>query len=339
MTAHEPALVRFADRLREAVAAGMPVDAELRAMARATRRVAWRRRLERAAAAVQAGRGLAEALADAGFPSRFCALVALGEGEGRLDDVLAALADEARQRWRLERQLRIATLYPLALLVFAGVIVAAVATVLLPAVRSWLAFSTVDGGIVRQLLAARDALGVGGLLAVSLALPLLLVALFATYGGRRLLARLPGARGLARLLAADRLLTALRVAVGTARAPAAAFQTAAAATGLARRWGRATLDAIAVRLAEGGALGPTLREAGVLPPLVAYVLELAETSSGLPTALDEARATARDELEVRTRRVAVGAGVGLLALVGLFVVAAGLVITLGYGAILEAGGG
>ena len=118
-------LAIFTRQLATLIAAGLPIEEALSAVAQQTERrrvtsmiMTWRSR-------VLEGQSFASALAE--FPSTFASMfrstVASGEQSGHLDTILNNLATYTEQRFEARRNVEMALFYPILLLVVAFVIV------------------------------------------------------------------------------------------------------------------------------------------------------------------------------------------------------------------------
>src|SRR5207247_1468512 len=111
----------FFRQLAAAYRAGVPLAQGLEMAAGACRHPRLRAALADVLARVRAGRPLAPSLA--AHPEVFdeveCALVAVGDENGRLDDVLARLAERSEKAYHAGRKIAMGLLYPAFLFVAA----------------------------------------------------------------------------------------------------------------------------------------------------------------------------------------------------------------------------
>src|SRR3990167_7018964 len=101
-------------QLAMASRAGLPLPEELRIAAASCREGPLRRAVESVERSVRAGHPLAKSLAR--YPQQFdeveVALVAVGEEQGELDQVLTRLADRSERAYHARKRLVFALLYP-----------------------------------------------------------------------------------------------------------------------------------------------------------------------------------------------------------------------------------
>jgi len=257
------------------------------------------RRLARPLASIRArvveGGSLSQAMAEqpALFPNLYSRSVAAAEQAGRLDDVLARLADHAERRLALSRGVAMALVYPALLALIALAVVWGLVGFVVPRVvgvfegaQQTLPWAT------RSLLAVSDLIAVHGLW--------LFVALGLAVGGGVLLLRRPGPR-----LVADRLALQLPLAGRLARIHASALfartlailigsavpaveALAAAAEVLGNRKVRADLGQAAARVREGSSIADALTDADWLTPLTRRLIRGGEQAGELGAMLDHA---------------------------------------------------
>ncbi|WP_194756979.1 type II secretion system inner membrane protein GspF [Aliidiomarina indica] len=123
VSTHDLALITR--QLATLVAAALPIEQALLAVAEQTDRPRLKRMLMSVRSKVVEGYSLAEGMRDfpAIFDDLYCAMVASGEKSGHLDEVLNRLADYTEQRQALKSQITQAAVYPLVLtLVAMGVV-------------------------------------------------------------------------------------------------------------------------------------------------------------------------------------------------------------------------
>jgi len=257
------------------------------------------RRLARPLASIRArvveGGSLSQAMAEqpALFPNLYSRSVAAAEQAGRLDDVLARLADHAERRLALSRGVAMALVYPALLALIALAVVWGLVGFVVPRVvgvfegaQQTLPWAT------RSLLAVSDLIAVHGLW--------LFVALGLAVGGGVLLLRRPGPR-----LVVDRLALQLPLAGRLARIHASALfartlailigsavpaveALAAAAEVLGNRKVRADLGQAAARVREGSSIADALTDADWLTPLTRRLIRGGEQAGELGAMLDHA---------------------------------------------------
>lgn len=119
--------VLFTRQLATMLTAGMPLESALGALAEQTDDEATRQRVRQLRTEVSAGMplsGAMEAQAPA-FDTMYCALVKVAEKTGRLDVVLAELADHLEAGDAFRQRITVAMVYPSAILVIALLVVGA----------------------------------------------------------------------------------------------------------------------------------------------------------------------------------------------------------------------
>lgn len=107
------------------LAAGLPVEESLAAVAEQTEKQRIKGLLLSVRGKVVEGHALAAALRDhpEAFSALFCATVAAGEKTGHLDKVLLRLADYTEQQWQMRQKLKTALIYPtMIVLVAVGIV-------------------------------------------------------------------------------------------------------------------------------------------------------------------------------------------------------------------------
>lgn len=134
VSTHDLALITR--QLATLVAAALPIEQALLAVAEQTDRPRLKRMLMSVRSKVVEGYSLAEGMRDfpAIFDDLYCAMVASGEKSGHLDEVLNRLADYTEQRQATKSQITQAAVYPLVLTLVAMGVVGFLLAVVVPQV-------------------------------------------------------------------------------------------------------------------------------------------------------------------------------------------------------------
>lgn len=281
-------LADFASGLAALLAAGLPLDRALAAMAREDRRTPLSGVAVRLREAVRRGKSLAQAMEEHGdvFSSMQRTLVQAGEAGGNLATCLTRLAEMAERRAAAAEALRSALIYPACLLVMALLSLVFIATVVLPQFRPFFE----DAGVAMPL-PAEILLGTGDLLSdyYYLLLPLFAVLAWAAYqasrrpdlrlGRDRLLLRLPVIGALLAALEAERLCRLL----GTLLQQGVALPSAWRLTleGLGNAALGAGLAPVASLIRRGGALAEGLAQSPYMPMTAIDLVAIGEQSGQL----------------------------------------------------------
>jgi type IV pilus assembly protein PilC len=288
-------VTRFTRQLASLLRAGLPLapSLELLAQAPAPRQHGMSRIVGALARDITSGLSFSAALArhPAQFNALYCQLVAVGEAAGALPAVLARIADD-RERGAAQRaKVKAALTYPVAILLLALVITAALLIWVVPT------FKQIFDGFGARLPAPTQIVMALSEAAARWSVPALVLTVCAgfavTYLLRRseaarltlarLSLRLPVAGTLLATLCAARWSRALGTLLSAGTPLADAFDSLTHATGNA--WfDRATVD-IAARLRRGERLAAAMRAARCFPAEVVQPVAVAEESGALDTML------------------------------------------------------
>ena len=292
-------------QLATLVQAAVPVEEALRAVAAQTRTPRIRATLLAVRGRILEGHGLAAALAayPRAFPGIYRSMVAAGE-RGHLGVVLEQLADYTEQRQQSRQRIQLALLYPLILLVVAGLIVGFLLGYVVPDVIDVF----VDSGqplpwLTRALVVCSNALGQWG----AWLLPVLAVAGVLAWRtlqqpAKRLrcdtaLLQLPLFGLLLRDLDTARFASTLAILARSGVPLVDALRIAAQVVG--NQCIKAGLLRAEVVVREGGSLTRALEQHAPLPPMLLHMVAAGEKSGALDAML--ARAARNQETDLAAR--------------------------------------
>jgi len=297
-------LALFTRQLATLLKAGLPVDEALGALAEQNEDQRMRALVIALRSRVMEGAGLAAALAEApdSFPEIFRASVAAGEQSGRLDQVLARLADYSEARDALNQKIWAALAYPLLLTVVAVLVVAGLLVYVVPQIVG--VFTQMHQTLplpTRLLLGMSDFAKAWGLL--------VLVLLAAAVGGGSLALRTEAVRyRWHALLLRIPLVSRLVRAANTARCSRTLALLTASAVPLLEALTigaqvmpnlpmRAAVRRAALKVREGSSFSRALGESGYFPPVALRLIASGERAGELERMLDEAANHQQRELD------------------------------------------
>lgn len=287
------------------VLSGVPLEEALAAAARHAPREGIKHLLMQVRAKVLSGQSLAASLAafPQDFPRMYLAMVRAGEHAGLLGTVLDSLADYGERRLQLQQKLRMALIYPTALLLVATAVVVLLLIFVMPQLVELFDQTNASLPLLTRLLLGLSAfLGQWWWLLIGLAL-LLRVAIRKWLAGEQrprldaLLLRLPLVAGLTRSADASRFTSTLSILVKSGVSLVEAITIAAAVMDNRVLAGKAT--AIARSVEEGGSLAKGLEQAGFFSPLLIQLAASGESSGTLDAMLLRAASTQESELAHR----------------------------------------
>ena len=296
-------------QLATLVGAGVTVVQALSALAEQTENRRLKAEIARVRDRVNEGASLADALAQGDiFSELYIGMVRAGEAGGALEGVLVRLATYLEDQVRLRNKIGSIIIYPLFMLGFALVVVAALVTVVLPQITTLLASLDQELPIYTVIIIEASefartwwwAIG-----AVSVTGFLLMRAFVSTERGRavkdRFLLRLPVVGRVTRTVAISRftrtLATLLSGGIPIVRALATAREVANNTV-----IGEA-VDAARESITEGASLAQPLRASGEFPPMVTHMIEVGEASGELEAMLDKVAQTYDEEVETTVTRL------------------------------------
>ena len=317
------------------LAAGLPIEEALGALAEQADDARQRTILASLRTRVREGTTLAAALAEQpdNFPEFFRASVAAAEQSGRIDAVLARLADYAESREALRRRVWMALLYPLLLTAVALLVVTGLLLYVVPQVIE--VFDSMGRDLpwlTRGLIALSEGLPVFGpwlVLAVVLAVVGVRAALRDPARRSRLqrgLLRLPVIGRLRLALDTSRFTRTLGLLAGSGVPMLDALRLSTRTVGLLPL--RQALERVGARVREGSGLAVSLAESRLFPPVTVRLIANGERAGRLPAMLDQAASHEATLLENRLTTFVAILGPAMILLVGVLVLAIVLAILL-----------
>lgn len=329
------ALALLTRELATLLAAGLPIEEALGALAEQAEDGHQRSVLANLRARVREGASLATALSEQPeqFPEYFRASVAAAEQSGRLDAVLARLADYAESHAALRRRVWMALLYPLLLTGVALLVVAGLLLYVVPQVIE--VFSSMNRELpwlTRLLIALSEGLPRFGpwLLALAVIGVLAARALLRDAGRRghlqRVLLKLPMIGRLRLALDTSRFTRTLGLLTGSGVPMLDALRMATQTAGLLPL--RQALEQAGARVREGAGLAASLAQSRLFPPVTLRLIGNGERAGRLPAMLDQAADHEATLLENRLSAFVAVLGPVMILLVGVLVLAIVLAILL-----------
>lgn len=296
-------------QLATLVAAGVPLVESLSALVDQTEHRGLKGVFARVRDKVNEGSSLADALlATNRFDNLYVSMVRAGEASGALEAVLARVADYLEDQVRLNNRVLSILTYPLFMLLFAGVVVGLMVTLVLPQITELLISQNLElPWYTRMVIGASDALrGYWWLLIlIGIGFAMGYRAVGRSESGRhfldrfwlgfpvvgrviRFLAIARFTRTLGSLLASSvNIVQALNIARHVANN--AVFEDAA--------------EAARESILEGAALAVPLRASGQFPPLVTTMVEVGERSGDLEGMLIKVADTYEEQVETSVSRL------------------------------------
>lgn len=286
------------------IAASIPLEEALRAVARQGEKRHVQSLLLSVRSKVLEGHSLAQALRQAGkFPPLYIATIAAGEKSGHLDLILNQLADYTENRFAMQKKIQGAMIYPIVLMVMSFAIVMGLMTYVVPDIVK--VFANTKQAlplITRMMMSASDFIRTAWpfLLVGSIGLVVLLVRFVRTEAGRyaldRLTLRLPLFAKLSRGINSARFASTLSILTQSGVPLVEALHIGAA---VANNWYiRDAIQQAALKVTEGGALATQLERSGYFPPMMVQMIRSGEASGELDNML--ARAATMQDREVTT---------------------------------------
>ena len=297
-------LALFTRQMATLVAAGLPIEEALNAVAGQSEKRRVRAMVMAVRARVREGYPLAGALGEfpATFPGMYRSTVAAGEQSGFLDVVLENLADYVEARFEARRNVEMALLYPVLLLVFALLIVGALLVYVVPDIvrvfddtgeeLPWLTQAMIA---VSDFLRAWLWLVAAGVAVVVLGLRRLLAHSRPRSAWDRYKLRMPVFGRIVRGGNASRYASTLSILTSSGVPLVDAMHIAGEV--VTNRWLKGRLDDATARVSEGSSLRAALESAGHFPPMFLHMVASGEASGELDTMLRKVAQYQQQELE------------------------------------------
>ncbi|MEO1251895.1 MAG: type II secretion system inner membrane protein GspF [Pseudomonadota bacterium] len=297
-------LVAITRQLSVLLGAGAPLEESLGAIALQSENPQVRARLIGVRERVTEGRRFADALGEdpKSFPDLYRAVVSAGETSGDLAPVLARLATMLEKNRSMKNKAVGALIYPAALVVFAGGVVAALMTMVVPRIVAQFQAFDADLPLVTQLVIGVSAfLGDYGLLLLA-AIALGAVSIwqarknpkFRTDSDHWLLS-VPIVGNLLRGLDGARFARTLSTLVAGG-APLLQSLAGARRT-VTNAWIGERLDRGIDQVREGASLAAAFKRADALPPMMVHMVAAGERAGELPLLLDKAAEQLEEEFD------------------------------------------
>jgi general secretion pathway protein F len=284
--------------------AGLPLEEALAALAEQNEDTRVRTLVVSLRSRVMEGASLAAGLADApeSFPEIYRASIAAGEQSGKLDQVLARLADYSEARDALNQKVWAALAYPLLLTIVAVAVVTGLLAYVVPQIVG--VFTQMHQALpwpTRALLALSAFVKAWGWL-------MLILLVIAAIGGRlalrvetmrsrwhEVLLRLPLIGRLTRAANTARFTRTLALLTASAVPLLDSLQIGTQV--LANLPMRAAIRRAAVKVREGGSFSRALGDSGYFPPVVLRLIASGERAGELERMLEEAANNQQRELD------------------------------------------
>lgn len=302
MTAYDLALMTR--QLSVLVAAAIPLEEALRAVAKQSEKAHVQNLLLSVRSKVLEGYSLANTLQQSGhFPDLYIATIAAGERSGHLDLILDQLSDYTENRFAMQKKVQGAMIYPIILMLMSFAIVMGLMTYVVPDIVKtfdqdkgalpWITVALMQASDFIRL--AWPFLLVGTILGI-----FLLVRFLKTSAGHyafdRLTLKLPLFGKLSRGINAARFASTLSILTQSGVPLVDALKIGAA---VSSNWViRDSVNLAAEKVTEGGNLGTQLERSGYFPPMMVQMIKSGEASGELDRMLE--RASTMQDREVTT---------------------------------------
>jgi general secretion pathway protein F len=307
--------------------AGLPLEETLLAVSQQSEKPRVQSVLLGVRAKVMEGHTLADALREFPrvFPEIYRATVAAGEQAGHLDNVLERLADYTENREVIRQKVLGAMLYPIALTTMCFIIVSILLVYVVPKV-----VDVFDSYSAQLPLATRVLIAVSGFARHYGIVALLVVGLLGYFAARQLkkpavrqrfdgvMLKLPIIGRVVRGLNTARFTRTLSILAGSAVPVLEALRIAGeVVSNLPMREAVATATA---RVREGAAIGRSLAQSKLFPPMSIHLISSGESSGQLDSMLERAALNQERELDGLLSALVGLLGPLLIVTMGLFVI-------------------
>ncbi|WP_179998831.1 type II secretion system inner membrane protein GspF [Acinetobacter sp. YH12239] len=301
-TAYDLALMTR--QLSVLVAAGIPLEEALRAVAKQSEKAHVQNLMLSVRSKVLEGHSLAQGMQQSGrFPELYIATIAAGERSGHLDLILDQLADYTENRFAMQKKIQGAMIYPIILMLMSFGIVMGLMTYVVPdIVKTFDQSKDALPWITVALMKASDFIRQAWpfvLVASALGF-FLLVRFLRTAAGHyafdRLTLKLPLFGKLSRGINAARFSSTLSILTQSGVPLVDALKIGAA---VSSNWViRDAVNVAAEKVTEGGNLATQLERCGYFPPMMVQMIKSGEASGELDRMLE--RASTMQDREVTT---------------------------------------
>lgn len=286
------------------IAAAIPLEEVLRAVAKQTEKRHVQSLLLSVRSKVMEGHSFAQALKQSGsFPPLYIATIAAGERSGHLELILEQLADYTENRFTMQKKIQGALIYPILLMLMSFAIVMGLMTFVVPDIVKVFENSEQALPLLTRVMMGASAFIVAAwpiMLAATVLAIFLLRRFVRTEAGRyaldRWILRLPLMGKLSRGINASRFASTLSILSQSGVPLVDALHIGAA---VSNNW--LIRDAIVVaaeKVTEGGNLSTQLERSGYFPPMMVQMIRSGEASGELESMLS--RAASMQDREVNT---------------------------------------
>ena len=286
------------------VAAAIPLEEALRAVAKQNEKAHVQNLLLSVRSKVLEGHSLAQGMQQSGrFPDLYIATIAAGESSGHLDLILDQLSDYTENRFAMQKKIQGAMIYPIILLLMSFAIVMGLMTYVVPdIVKTFDQSKQALPWITVALMKASDLIRHTWpfLLLISIIGIIAFVRFLKTTAGHyafdRLTLRLPLFGKLSRGINSARFASTLSILTQSGVPLVDALKIGAA---VSSNWViRDAINIAAEKVTEGGNLATQLERCGYFPPMMVQMIRSGEASGELDRMLQ--RASDMQDREVTT---------------------------------------